>query len=56
MLLTFDVGNRASFEHALTYWADELERHATPGTAVVLVGTKIDLVEDEGGYRQVMAS
>ena len=53
LLVVFDHTDRASFEH-VNYWLDQIwdsfpEWHweqARPGTVIVLVGTKLDLVRD----------
>jgi small GTP-binding protein len=52
VLVAYDVGHRTSFERAITYWASEIAKNATPGTPVVLVGTKADRL-CEPGYRRV---
>ncbi|KOO25438.1 rab protein [Chrysochromulina tobinii] len=52
VLVAYDVGHRTSFERAISYWASEIAKNATPGTPVVLVGTKADRL-CEPGYRRV---
>ena len=52
VLVAYDVGHRTSFERAIAYWASEIAKNATPGTPVVLVGTKADRL-CEPGYRRV---
>ncbi|KAH9314917.1 hypothetical protein KI387_023544, partial [Taxus chinensis] len=45
-VLAFSLISRASFENISKKWIHEL-RHYAPGIPVVLVGTKLDLREDE---------
>mmetsp|Transcript_63358 Transcript_63358/g.174298 ORF Transcript_63358/g.174298 Transcript_63358/m.174298 type:complete len:130 (+) Transcript_63358:560-949(+) len=44
-ILCFSVLNPESLQNAKSKWLPELEKHS-PGTPVVLVGTKIDARED----------
>ncbi|WOL19862.1 rho-related protein from plants 1 rop1-like protein [Canna indica] len=44
-VLAFSLVSRASYENVLKKWIPELQHHA-PGVPVVLVGTKLDLRED----------
>lgn len=44
-LLCFSVVNTTSFENARTKWIPELAHHS-PGTPIMLVGTKVDLRDD----------
>jgi len=55
ILVTFDIGQRSSFERAVTYWGQEIQRHASTDVAVLLVGTKADLSLDAPRSRQVDA-
>ena len=36
ILLTYDVGDRGSFERAANYWLSEIAAHATPDALVTL--------------------
>ncbi|DBA03096.1 TPA: hypothetical protein N0F65_003343 [Lagenidium giganteum] len=45
-LICFSVVSRASFENVKTKWLPEIRHHA-PGVPFILVGTKLDLREDE---------
>uniref|UniRef100_A0ACD5U6Z4 Uncharacterized protein n=1 Tax=Avena sativa TaxID=4498 RepID=A0ACD5U6Z4_AVESA len=45
-VLAFSLVSRASYENIMKKWIPELQHHA-PGVPVVLVGTKLDLREDE---------
>lgn len=43
VLVLFDVTNRNSFDHVLG-WLEDVNDHCTDHTVVILIGTKIDLV------------
>lgn len=45
-LITFSLVNPASFQNVKTKWVPELQHHC-PGTPFLLVGTKLDLRDDE---------
>eukprot|EP00742_Colponemidia_sp_Colp-10_P000253 GILJ01000286.1.p1 GENE.GILJ01000286.1~~GILJ01000286.1.p1 ORF type:complete len:219 (+),score=27.76 GILJ01000286.1:70-657(+) len=45
-LICFSVISPASFENAKSKWWPELQHHA-PGVPIILVGTKLDLRDDE---------
>ena len=45
-LICFSITSPSSYENVLTKWYPELSHHC-PTTPIVLVGTKIDLREDE---------
>ncbi|TMW66689.1 hypothetical protein Poli38472_014001 [Pythium oligandrum] len=45
-LICFSVVSRASFENVKSKWRPEINHHA-PGVPFILVGTKLDLREDE---------
>lgn len=45
VLICFDVTNRESFENVKN-WIDSIDNHAKPNIQKVLIGNKIDLVED----------
>lgn len=45
-IICFSVVSRASFENVKSKWLPEIRHHA-PGVPFILVGTKIDLREDE---------
>ena len=45
VLIAFDVTNRESFE-SVKNWIDSIDTHAKPNIQKVLIGNKIDLVEE----------
>lgn len=45
VLIAFDVTNKESFENVKN-WIDSLDAHAKPNIQKVLIGNKIDLVEE----------
>ncbi|QDS68068.1 hypothetical protein FKW77_009870 [Venturia effusa] len=45
-LICFSIVSRASFDNVKAKWAPEIEHHA-PGVPIILVGTKLDLRDDE---------
>lgn len=45
-LITFSLVNPASFQNVKTKWVPELQHHC-PGTPFLLVGTKLDLRDDQ---------
>jgi Ras-related protein Rab-1A len=45
VLIAFDVTNRESFENVKN-WIDSIDNHAKPNIHKVLIGNKIDLVDD----------
>ena len=51
-LVVYDVTNRDSFLH-VKKWLDELKDHAEPDIQIVLVGNKLDLVEQDPSERKV---
>ncbi|KAF1809879.1 small GTP-binding protein, variant 2 [Eremomyces bilateralis CBS 781.70] len=51
-LICFSVVSRASFDNVKAKWAPEIEHHA-PGVPIILVGTKLDLRDDEGTREQL---
>ena len=44
-LVVYDITKKDTFSH-VKKWLDELKDHAEPDIVVVLVGNKLDLVED----------
>lgn len=51
-LVVYDVTKKETFIH-VKKWLDELKDHAEPDIVVVLVGNKVDLVQDDPRERQV---
>jgi len=45
-LICFSIVSRASFDNVKAKWAGEIQHHA-PGVPIILVGTKLDLRDDE---------
>ena len=45
VLIAFDVTNRESFENVKN-WIDSIDNHAKPNIQKVLIGNKIDLVDE----------
>ncbi|KAL7274351.1 hypothetical protein RUND412_002765 [Rhizina undulata] len=45
-LLVYDITRRETFEH-IQEWLDELRSTAEPNISIILVGNKLDLVDDE---------
>jgi Ras-related C3 botulinum toxin substrate 1 len=45
-LICFSIVSRASFDNVKAKWAPEIEHHA-PAVPIILVGTKLDLRDDE---------
>ena len=51
-LLCFSLDSRSSFEHAKSKWYPELKHHC-PNVPILLVGTKLDLRENQGVISQL---
>jgi len=51
-LICYDITNYASFE-GLQHWVQKITNEAEKNCAVVLVGNKLDLVEEEESLRKV---
>ena len=45
IILVYDVTDARSFENT-DYWLKQIEEHAERGTEIILLGNKIDLVND----------
>ncbi|EGC33004.1 hypothetical protein DICPUDRAFT_37398 [Dictyostelium purpureum] len=52
-VLVFDITNRASFERCITFWFNEAKRYTRVNSEMVLIGTKLDLVEHKIAERAV---
>jgi small GTP-binding protein len=51
-LVVYDVTKKDTFLH-VKKWLEELKDHAEPDIVIVLVGNKVDLVEDHIEERKV---
>eukprot|EP00929_Paragymnodinium_shiwhaense_P073332 TRINITY_DN3733_c0_g1_i1.p2 TRINITY_DN3733_c0_g1~~TRINITY_DN3733_c0_g1_i1.p2 ORF type:complete len:219 (-),score=63.12 TRINITY_DN3733_c0_g1_i1:672-1328(-) len=51
-LLVYDVTKQSTFQNCLK-WMEELRQNAEPDIVIVLVGNKVDLVEQDSSARQV---
>jgi len=45
IILVYDVTNARSFEN-IDYWLQQIEEHSEEGTEIVLLGNKIDLINE----------
>ena len=45
IILVYDVTDKRSFQN-IDYWLDQIEEHADKGTEIILLGNKIDLIND----------
>jgi len=52
-VITFSVISPYSFDNVRTRWITELTRHGPPGVPVMLVGTRIDLRNDEEALKRL---
>lgn len=50
-LVVYDMTKPSSLVKA-KHWVAELQRQASPGIVIALVGNKLDLCEDEGGEQE----
>ncbi|KAN0035859.1 hypothetical protein ACTA71_005150 [Dictyostelium dimigraforme] len=51
-LICFSIISQASFENVTAKWAKEVSHHA-PGVPIVLVGTKVDLRNDQDSIKKL---
>jgi len=51
-IVSFSIVSPYSFEHVRSKWYPELSRHA-PGVPIILVGTKVDLRNDEDALERL---
>jgi GTPase SAR1 family protein len=49
-VVLFDVSHRESFENVFSLWIPEIKHHK-PGAALFVIGTKIDMRDDEAHVR-----
>ncbi len=47
MILIYDVTDRESFSEIFQYWLDEIETFSEPDSILVILGNKVDLVDEE---------
>ena len=45
IILVYDVTDKRSFTN-IDYWLDQIEEHADKGTEIILLGNKIDLINE----------
>ena len=45
IILVYDVTDHRSFEN-IDYWLEQIKEHADEGTEIILLGNKIDLIND----------
>lgn len=46
VILCFDVTDKSSFESLTEYWLPKIQENSDENTEVVLVGNKIDMIND----------
>ena len=46
VILAYDCTSRASFEN-ITNWVHQIKLHAVPGVSTILLGNKIDLIDQK---------
>ena len=46
IILCFDVTDKSSFESLTEYWLPKIQENSDENTEVVLVGNKIDMIND----------
>lgn len=53
IFFTYDITNRKTFESLKTHWIPQARRFLTPNTFCLIVGLKLDLVEENAMKRQI---
>ena len=52
IILCFDVTDKSSFESLTEYWLPKIQENSDENTEVVLVGNKIDMINDRQVQKQ----